>query len=67
MTPLHAATRMGHRPVVEWLVRRGVDLQSQDREGPWRGKTALALAEEHGHAEIAAFLRRQEAKERTVS
>jgi ankyrin repeat protein len=65
LTPLHPAARMGHREVVEWLVERGVDLAITARgaAGPWRGKTALMLAEENGHAEIAAFLRRRGARE----
>jgi ankyrin repeat protein len=65
LTPLHPAARMGHREVVEWLVERGVDLTVAARgaAGPWRGKTALILAEENGHAEIAAFLRRRGARE----
>ena len=57
LTPLHAAARMGHCAVVEWLVGRGVDLLARAHEGPWQGRTALALAAEFGHAEIAAFLR----------
>lgn len=58
LTPLHAAARMGHQGVVEWLVGQGADLQACDQRGPWRGKTALAVAEEHGHEEVADFLRR---------
>jgi ankyrin repeat protein len=57
LTPLHAAARMGHREVVEWLVERGVDLNARDPAGPWRGMSALTLADENGHAEIADFLR----------
>jgi hypothetical protein len=56
VTPLHAAARMGHRPVVEWLLSQGIDRRARARCGPWQGKTALALAFENGHEEIAALL-----------
>lgn len=58
-TPLHAAARMGHREVVKWLVSRGADLDARDTVGPWPGKTALMLAEENGHIEVARFLRQR--------
>jgi ankyrin repeat protein len=57
-TPLHAAARMGHAPVVGWLLERGVAVDSRGRGGPWQGKTALAIAIEHDHEEVAALLRR---------
>jgi cytohesin len=57
ITPLHAAARMGHRDVVEALVEWGISANACDPVGPWRGKTALMLAEENGHGEIARFLR----------
>ena len=59
ITPLHAAARMGHRHVVEWLVEQGVSLDARSAVGPWQGMTALTLAEEHGHREIAFFLRQR--------
>jgi uncharacterized protein len=57
VTPLHAAARMGHRDVVERLVACGVDLDAGGWVVPWQGRTALRLAAENGHAEIARFLR----------
>jgi ankyrin repeat protein len=59
ITPLHAAARMGHREVVERLVEWGVDLNAGDPIAPWQGMTALRLAEENGHTEIARLLRIQ--------
>lgn len=62
-TLLHAAARMGHPSVVEWLVGRGANLHARAHGGPWPGKTALAIAAEHGHEEIARFLRQHGAVE----
>jgi ankyrin repeat protein len=56
ITPLHAAARMGHREVVEWLVSRGARQSACGPAGPWPGKTALFLAEENGHTTIARYL-----------
>jgi ankyrin repeat protein len=63
ITPLHAAARMGHREIVEWLVGRGVPPNARASAGPWPGKSALALAEENGHEEVARFLRERGARE----
>jgi ankyrin repeat protein len=63
LAPLHAAARMGHRSVVEWLVQQGVNLHARDQGGPWRGKTALAIAEEHAHEEVTLILRQHGATE----
>jgi ankyrin repeat protein len=56
VTPLHAAARMGHRHVVEWLLGQEIDRHARARCGPWQGKSALALALENGHEEVAALL-----------
>ena len=56
ITPLHAAARMGHRHVVEWLLCQEINLHARARCGPWQGQTALAVALENGHEEIAALL-----------
>jgi hypothetical protein len=57
ITPLHAAARMGHREVVLGLAEQGACLDARVPVGPWQGKTALMLAAENGHGEIARFLR----------
>lgn len=51
-TPLHGATHSGDRATVELLLSRGADVNAANDEG----KTALALAREHGHPDIARLL-----------
>ena len=33
MTPLHVAAERGHTKIVDYLVREGADIDSQDKEG----------------------------------
>ena len=47
------AAEKGHEEVVRLLVEAGASAALQDR----KGQTALALAEQGGHAEVAARLR----------
>jgi uncharacterized protein len=63
LTPLHAAARMGHHRVAAWLLEQGTDLRARGQSGPWDGKTALAIAREHGHEEIVELLRHAGATE----
>lgn len=52
-TALHAAASKGNVEMVGWLIERGADTEALDYEG----KTALVIAEESGHQEVAALLR----------
>ena len=58
-TPLHQAAGAGHEAVVRLLVERGARLDMKDIL--WQG-TPAGWAEYGGKAEIAAYLREQEAK-----
>jgi len=58
-TPLHRAAFAGHKEMVELLIARGADANIRD----YRGRTALDLAEQRGHTEIAELLRKHGAKE----
>jgi len=58
-TPLHRAAFAGHKEMVELLIARGADANIRD----YRGRTALDLAEQQGHTEIAEMLRKHGAKE----
>jgi ankyrin repeat protein len=53
-TPLHAAAVFGDLPLVEMLMNRGAADRANDQ-----GKTALDLAVEKGHAQVADRLRRE--------
>lgn len=52
-TPLHFAAHRGHLAAVELLVESGADLSIKEHN---TGNTAQTLAEDQGHAEIAAYL-----------
>lgn len=54
-TPLIEAAMRNHIEMTELLLEAGADVESKDR----RGNTALDYAEERGHAEVAALLRRR--------
>ena len=58
-TPLHQAVWSGHDAVVRLLVERGARLDIRDTI---YNSTPLGWAEYGGHAEIAVYLRGQEAK-----
>jgi uncharacterized protein len=64
--PLHAAAAAGHREVVELLLAAGASVEAvaedQRKHDSWNGKTALQLAEEKGHPEVAALLRERGAR-----
>jgi len=57
-TPLMAAAQMGHAEAVKQLLARGADPNIKEKEG----KTALSLALEYQHPEIAAILQQHGAK-----
>ncbi len=57
-TPLMAAAQMGHSKAVEILLGHGADPNVKTKEG----KTALTLALEYHHPEIAAVLQQRGAK-----
>jgi ankyrin repeat protein len=52
-SPLIEAALGGHARVVQLLIETGADPSFQDAAG----KTALEVAEQRGHAEVAALLR----------
>ncbi|TFK61563.1 hypothetical protein BDN72DRAFT_778096, partial [Pluteus cervinus] len=54
-TVLHLAAYSGHQATVEYLVGLGVDLSSRTK----KGNTALNLAIQCGHSDVAAFLQAQ--------
>ena len=51
-TPLHLAAIGGHKELVQLLLQRGADPNIQNRNGD----TALCLAIEYGHTDIAKTL-----------
>lgn len=51
---LHLAADYGNVSVVEWLLTHGIDIYQEDDSG----KTALFYAQDQGHKEVAAILRR---------
>ncbi len=57
-TPVLEAAASGNLPILELLVAHGGDLAAETEQG----KTAVALAEERKHPEIAAWLRKHGAK-----
>lgn len=58
-TPLHWAVSRGHKDIVELLIEKGADVDAKNS----KGKTALQLAENQKHTEIAELLRKHGAKE----
>ena len=52
LTPLHIASKNGHREVVKYLVERGMSLMVEDRTK----NSPLHLAAGHGHLEISLDL-----------
>ena len=52
-TPLHLAAHYGHADVVETLIANNADVNLRSDDG----RTALALAEQAGKADVAALLR----------
>ncbi len=56
--PLHAAAQNGDRPMVELLLRHGADAKLANDDG----KTAVMVAREKGHGEVAGMLERSEAR-----
>ena len=55
-TPLHEAVRQGRPEVVQVLLEAGADLSLRDKSGEY-GATALDIAIEESHIEIAKILR----------
>lgn len=61
-TPLLFAARAGHTPIVQALLKAGVDVNEATKpakaqpRGPRKGTTALIMAIENGHFELAALL-----------
>ena len=51
-TPLHGAVHSGDRATVQLLLARGAEVNAANDDG----KTALALAREQGHSDIAKLL-----------
>jgi len=51
-TPLHLASRYGHKPVVEYLLEKGADLEARTN----KKETPLFLAAAANHRAIAAVL-----------
>ncbi len=58
-TPLMAAASLGHPSIVKLLIEKRADLNSRDKEG----RTALTLALNNHHPQIAKLLRKAGAKE----
>jgi ankyrin repeat protein len=58
-TPLHWAARMGNKVVVELLLSKGAAVNALDKSG----STALHLAAEDGHKEVAELLRQHDGRE----
>ena len=56
-TPLMWAASSGHAAVVRQLLALGADRSLVATDGPFRGQTALDVAEARGKAEAAALLR----------
>jgi hypothetical protein len=54
---------MGHHRVAAWQQQQGTHLRARGQSGPWNGKTALAIAREHGHDEIIELLQNAGATE----
>lgn len=59
---LHKAVADGDIERVKSLIAKGVDINARDKEG----RTALTLAKENEHKEIAILLRMHEAKEDSI-
>lgn len=51
-SPLHWAARMGHIEVVDYLAKRGANINVRDNDG-W---TPLHLAAQHGHLDVVKLL-----------
>ena len=51
-SPLHIAAKEGHRVVVKWLLKEGVDIERKDADG----KNALDYAKATGQQTIASIL-----------
>jgi ankyrin repeat protein len=58
-TPLMAAASLGQPSIVKLLIEKGADLNGRDKEG----RTALTLALNNHHPQIAKLLRKAGAKE----
>ena len=56
-TPLMWAASSGHTAVVRQLLALGADRSLVATDGPFRGQTALDVAEARGKVEAAALLR----------
>ena len=57
-TPLHIATREGHKEIVELLIAKDADVNSKD----FFGRTSLNWAAREGRTEIADLLRKHGGK-----
>jgi len=57
-TALQAAAERGHLGVVEKLIVAGANINDRNM----KNKTALQIAETHGHDEVAAALKRASGK-----
>ena len=53
-TALHLAALRGHKKMINFLIEKGTDVNAKD----YRGETALKMAVDDGHAEIAELLRK---------
>jgi len=58
-TPLMAAAAGGHAKVVTFLIAKGANIGASDN----KGRTAISLAKENGHAEVIDILRQHGARE----
>lgn len=53
-SPLHLAAYFGQKDIVELLLAEGADFRAQNRDG----RTAMGLANENGHTEVAELIRK---------
>ena len=55
-TTLHAASENGHAEVVNILIQAGAEVNTQIKDGLWKGNTPIHFASRHGHVEVITAL-----------